>query len=156
MPAAAQIVTDTPLTPSDLILVGQGQSQIPCFAQHEAGKRITRLWGDSASFDFSPYYDTVDLFFVDGAHTYEYARKDTESASKCVRPNGVIAWHDYGRSGLSRGVRRWLDEFGRQCEVISCPGSSIALMRCTPTNLARARAFLGVEKSAMQGTPAIQ
>ncbi len=36
--------------------------------------RITQLWGDSATFDFSPYAGAIDFVYVDGAHTYEYVR----------------------------------------------------------------------------------
>jgi predicted O-methyltransferase YrrM len=59
-------------------------------------KEIIQLIGDTASFDFSPYYNTIDLVFVDGAHTYEYVKNDTEIALKMLRNGkGVILWHDY-------------------------------------------------------------
>jgi predicted O-methyltransferase YrrM len=93
----------------------------------EAG-RIELLFGDSASFDFSPFAGAVDLFFIDGAHSYEYVRSDTLRALQCVRPGGVIAWHDFGRSGLN-GVSRWLLEMRRQgWPVLAAPGGSLAFM----------------------------
>jgi predicted O-methyltransferase YrrM len=74
--------------------------------------RITRLYGDSAAFDFSPYYGTVDLVFVDASHAYEYARCDTLNALKLLRPQGgLIAWHDYSTDWP--GVIRALNEFYR-------------------------------------------
>jgi len=89
--------------------------------------RIVRLYGDSAKFDFSPYHGRVDLFFIDGAHSYDYVRSDTLNALKCVRPGGVIAWHDYGRAGVN-GVSRWLHELAGRYEIFSVPGSSLAYM----------------------------
>jgi predicted O-methyltransferase YrrM len=89
-------------------------------------KRISRVYGDSATFDFSPWRGKIDLFFIDGAHSYEYVRNDTMKGLDCCRPNGVIAWHDYGRVGVN-GVSRWLHEFARQGrQVFRAPGGSLA------------------------------
>lgn len=89
-----------------------------------AGK-IVPLHGDSARFDFSPYHGAIDLFFVDGAHSYEYVASDTRNALACVRPGGVIAWHDFGRSGVN-GVTRLVREVARDREVHAIPGGSLA------------------------------
>jgi hypothetical protein len=94
--------------------------------------RIELLFGDSASFDFAPFAGAVDLFFIDGAHSYEYVRSDTLSALQCVLPGGVIAWHDFGRTGLN-GVSRWLLEMRRQgWPVLAAPGGSLAFMVVPP------------------------
>jgi len=88
--------------------------------------RIHRLLGDSATFDFSPYARNIDLFFIDGAHTYEYVKNDTLKALECCHPGSVIAWHDYGRMGVN-GVRRWLHEFARShFPVYRVPNGSLA------------------------------
>jgi predicted O-methyltransferase YrrM len=58
------------------------------------GVIIKKLYGDSWNFDFSPYYNLIDFFFIDGAHTLPYVIKDTLNAIRCVRNNGVIVWHD--------------------------------------------------------------
>ena len=36
----------------------------------------------------------MDLVFVDGAHSYDYVKNDTEKGLEMLRPGGVIAWHD--------------------------------------------------------------
>ena len=95
-------------------------------------KRIQPLFGDSATFDYSPYHGRIDLFFIDGSHSYEYVRSDTLNALKCCRPGGVIAWHDFGRVGVN-GVSRWLLEFSKQHRVYSVPGGSIAFCVISPT-----------------------
>ncbi|HSJ23507.1 MAG TPA: class I SAM-dependent methyltransferase [Longimicrobiales bacterium] len=103
-------------------------AQRRCFEGLPVESRIRPLYGDSATFDFSPYHDSIDLFFIDGAHSYDYVRSDTERALKCVRPGGVIAWHDFGRAGVN-GVSRWLLEMQRDGRAIySVPGGSLAFM----------------------------
>jgi predicted O-methyltransferase YrrM len=92
-----------------------------------ASRKIHCLHGDSAAFDYSPFAGKVDLFFIDGAHSYEYVQSDTLNALKCCHPGSVIAWHDFGRFGVN-GVAKWLREFSRERQVYSIPGGSLAFM----------------------------
>jgi len=39
---------------------------------------VTFLQSDSATFDISPYVNSMNLVFVDGAHSYEYVKSDSE------------------------------------------------------------------------------
>ena len=57
--------------------------------------RITPLFGDSASFDYSPYAGKMDLVFIDGSHSSSYVKSDTEAALTMLSPMGTIAWDDY-------------------------------------------------------------
>jgi predicted O-methyltransferase YrrM len=97
------------------------------FESFEEASKIQPLFGDSARFDYAPYRESVDLFFIDGAHSYEYVRQDTLNALKCCRKGGVIAWHDFGRSGVN-GVSRWIHELSKKHQIYSVPGSSLAFM----------------------------
>lgn len=79
------------------------------FKNNAEGAKITQLLGDSATFDFSPYFNSVDFVFVDGSHAYEYALSDSLNALKLLRNGtGVILWHDYGHVCWP-GVARALD-----------------------------------------------
>ena len=72
-------------------------------------KKITQLYGDSAKFDFTPYLNSIDFIFIDGAHTYEYVKNDTAIALKLLRNGkGVILWHDY--DPLHEGSVRAIEE----------------------------------------------
>jgi predicted O-methyltransferase YrrM len=61
------------------------------------GGRVVQHWGDSATFDFAPWRGSVDLVYVDGAHSHEYARADSRTAFELVRDSGAIVWDDYWR-----------------------------------------------------------
>jgi predicted O-methyltransferase YrrM len=65
------------------------------FQRAPEGKRITQLYGDSRFFDFSPYYDRMDLVIVDGGHMAACVIPDTENALRMIAPGGVIVWDDY-------------------------------------------------------------
>ena len=76
------------------------------FRGTDAERKITQLFGDSATFDFSRY--RADFVFVDASHAYEYVLKDSESALELIgSSSGIVLWHDYGEW---EGVTRALDE----------------------------------------------
>jgi predicted O-methyltransferase YrrM len=98
---------DVPLEqPSDAVELTMGSDDHHFFRPGEAtgeafhdtaeAARITQLWGDSASFDFTPYKGRMDLVYIDGAHTYDYVRSDTARALEMLTPGGMIVWDDYG------------------------------------------------------------
>ncbi len=58
--------------------------------------KIVQLFGDSARFDFTPYFNMISMVFVDGAHSYEYVKNDSDVAMKMMKNGkGLIVWHDY-------------------------------------------------------------
>jgi hypothetical protein len=80
------------------------------FAASEHRKKIVQLYGDSAKFDFSQYEGQMDLVFVDGSHSYEYVKHDTQIALKLLKAKGgMIIWHDYG-SKWWKGLTQALNE----------------------------------------------
>ena len=111
----------------DLHVTSHAQIEKHCFENSTVAKKITCLFGDSAVFDFSPYYEKVDFFFIDGAHSYEYVRSDTLNALKCCHPGSVIALHDFGRVGVN-GVTKWVLELSKTHKIFSVPGGSLAFM----------------------------
>ena len=65
------------------------------FIEKNPRVNITQLVGDSANFDYTEYHDRIGLFFVDGAHSFEYVKSDTMNAAWCCRDDGVIIWDDF-------------------------------------------------------------
>jgi predicted O-methyltransferase YrrM len=78
-----------------------------CFAGHPASQKITQLFGDTKSFDFSPYHGIIDLIFIDANHEYQYVKSDTGHAMDMLSNRGMIIWHDYPNI---MGVMEYLDE----------------------------------------------
>jgi hypothetical protein len=108
-------VADAQLELTDLHLINK-----PCPGEWFHGtpveSKITQLLGDSAAFDYSAYEAKMDLVFVDGAHSYEYAMADSGTAKRLVKSGGVVVWHDYPMWGgvwacLEQLSRRWSGSF---------------------------------------------
>lgn len=63
----------------------------------EQKNSIKRLEADSTKFDFSCINEKFDLIFIDGNHSYESVKSDTNNAfNYLVKAGGYIVWHDYG------------------------------------------------------------
>jgi hypothetical protein len=78
------------------------------FRNDPSVRNVIQHFGDSATWDFAPVKD-ADLFFIDGSHTYEYIRNDTEKClALCGNRRATILWHDCDRG--HPGVVRYLAE----------------------------------------------
>jgi hypothetical protein len=68
--------------------------------------KIEQLYGDSQTFDFSPWAESIDIVYVDGAHHYDAVRRDTENALRMVRPGGYVLWDEFANYGDYHDVTR--------------------------------------------------
>lgn len=90
--------------------------------------KIRQLYGDSALFDFQPFYGSADLVFVDGSHGYENVKSDSENAFHLVRPGGVVLWDDY-HPEWGPEVMRYLNEIGDSKRVFQITSTRLAVYR---------------------------
>lgn len=72
---------------------------------------VTHLFGDSAVFDLAPFEQKMDLIFIDGDHSKEGVRRDTERMLQLRRnEQSIIVWHDaksdteYPRYDVLQGI----------------------------------------------------
>jgi hypothetical protein len=89
--------------------------------------RIRQHFADTASWDFRECGHPT-FFFIDGAHTYEYAKHDSEECYTLCSGRGVFLWHDCDSN--HPGVQRLLSEWrsmGRDVRRIS--GTTLAYWR---------------------------
>lgn len=83
---------------------------------------VTQHFGDTATLAFPP----AELYFIDGSHTYEYVRNDTEKALDCSVAKTIL-WHDcdYWHPGVLKYLRE-LTESGRPVRRIK--GTHMAVL----------------------------
>jgi predicted O-methyltransferase YrrM len=100
------------------------------FIGKPVAKQIQQLLGDSATFDFSPFYDSIDLMFIDGSHAYDYVLNDTEKALKLIKKGGIILWHDYTNwDGVRDAINGLYKDDNRFTKVRHIGGTSILMMQ---------------------------
>lgn len=131
VPDAGRICTlDLPEGQTDVALAIPDPDELQI--AREAGKgslipadlrgRIEFLKQDSAKFDETPLRGQMDFVFVDGAHSAEYVKSDSEKGWRMLRSGGVIAWHDFRVEDAD--VVRYLLQFPTQPKRIA--GTSLA------------------------------
>jgi predicted O-methyltransferase YrrM len=95
------------------------------FRGTEYEAKITQLYGDSATFDFSRYAGKIDLVLIDGSHSYEYVKHDTDAALQMLSSTGSIIWDDC--SAASPGVVKALDEYAMSMPIFTVRSTRFAL-----------------------------
>jgi len=91
-------------------------------------RQVIFLREDSALFDPKPFEGTMDLVFVDGAHSSEYVRNDTEKGWLMLRPGGVIVWHDC--TPTHRDVVQCLRNLSQKVTIVG--GTTLAFAQKDP------------------------
>jgi hypothetical protein len=110
---------DLPLPPEWGYMVGTGmpKSNPELIRRRDVGReyrglecadRILQWYGDSATWNFS-HAAGATFMFIDGSHTYEYVRNDSEKCWDLCLGKGVIVWHDVDATspGVVRLVSEW-------------------------------------------------
>jgi predicted O-methyltransferase YrrM len=90
------------------------------------GDRFRQILCDSLSFDPEPYRGTVELAFIDGAHSPAYVKSDTEKVAVMVADRSIVLWHDYGGKGSFRALSEYLEDLGRKARIYRVPGTTLA------------------------------
>lgn len=135
LPASAESTTAFPLHVGDRQYVRKPASGERVHTSDLAHK-VTQLLGDSGAFDFRPYSDAggagVDFVFVDGSHSYDYARSDSLNAIAMLRGgHGTIVWHDYNDwRGVSQALHELRRGDARFAGLRWISGTTLAVLDC--------------------------
>jgi len=99
-------------------VVGREFKGLPC------ASRIKQHFTDTAVWDFREAGHPT-FFFIDGSHTYEYCKNDSEKCFALCDGKGVFLWHDCddAHPGVVRFVSEWR-QMGRNIRRIA--GTPIA------------------------------
>jgi len=94
-----------------------------------AEPKITQLFGDSKTFDESPFAGRCDLVLVDGSHERSYVASDSRKALRMLRPGGYAFWHDYAGPRQVPGVYDALNELARDVPLRHIEGTMLVMYR---------------------------
>jgi hypothetical protein len=88
------------------------------FLGQPCASRIVQHHADTAEWNFSAAAP-ANFFFIDGSHTYEYCKNDSEKCFALCGGEGVFLWHDCDRHhpGVIRFLMEWR-AFGRDVRRI--------------------------------------
>lgn len=94
------------------------------FKGQEVATRIRQHFGDTAVIDFKEFGHPT-FFFIDGSHTYEYCKQDSEKCFALCGGKGTFLWHDCDTShpGVLQFVAEWR-RLGRN--IVRIKGTAMA------------------------------
>ena len=112
----------------DVLVMQLSQSSIAkrFYKNHPLRFKVIELFGDSSAFDFTPYLGKIDMVFIDGNHSMEFVKKDSENAFKMVSENGLIIWHDFDYI-IHKDVFTYLKALSKQRPIYSVPNTRFAV-----------------------------
>ena len=88
---------------------------------------VELLKGESTSYDFSPWYSSMDLVFIDGGHSLKVIESDSRNALKLIKKEGgIILWHDYLPSSCP-DVVRFLNSLGLEVDLRLIAGTKTVI-----------------------------
>ena len=101
------------------------------YRSRDVERRIHQLFGDSRTFDYTPYRAFADLVIVDGCHLFECVMSDSRHALEILGERGAILWHDFANlMDVTRACKR----LAREVPIFHVEGTSLALyLRGIPT-----------------------
>lgn len=109
---------------ADLKYISEKKNLALKFKESSVSHKIKQIFADSAQYDFS-LLGGVDFVFIDGCHSYDYVKNDTEKIFKILNKKSVVLWHDYNIDWP--GVWEYLHEISRCLPVVNLKGTSLAL-----------------------------
>ena len=119
--------TKEPVLESDLQFICDEKKQTRKFQGSTVAHKIQQHFGDSTEYDFSRFTEDgpLDFIFIDGGHSYECVKSDTQNALQVLQSGGVILWHDF--TPHFGGVFQFLCELSQNLSLTHIEGTNLVL-----------------------------
>lgn len=96
------------------------------YENYQERKKIHEHLGDSMDFDFT-LFGLKDFIFIDGAHSYDHVKNDTEKGLSILKDGGICLWHDY--DPLCEGVFKYLNELSQDIPLYHVENTSFVIYK---------------------------
>jgi len=123
-----EVETAQPVLESDYQFIEDAAKEERKFLKSSVSHKVQQHFGDSTKLDFELFTEDgpLDLIFIDGGHSFECVKSDTEKALKVISENGVILWHDF--TPHFAGVYSFLCELSKTLELVHIAGTNLVLL----------------------------
>jgi hypothetical protein len=135
-PAASVVTLDLPPGANSEVLAHDGiDTDARLLERRETGVLLRQLhldhqceqiFCDSLAFDPEPHRNSVELGFIDGAHSRRHVENDTQKMAAMVASRGLVFWHDYGGKGRFRDLTNYLDALSERIAIHRVPRMTLA------------------------------
>jgi hypothetical protein len=121
--------TAAPVDPEDVKYIESEVRRNRRYAGTQVAAKVIEFCGDSVNFDFGNALGSrrIDFAFIDGSHSYEYVKSDTEKVFRHLASKATVLWHDY--QPFWNGVCLFLNEFHECYPLCHIEGTSLVYLR---------------------------
>jgi len=123
--AALEEVTVAGAVDTDAILV-QRRNVGALLRQLGLDRHCEQILCDSLRFDPTSHRNSVELGFIDGAHSLQHVDNDTRKMAIMMSERGLVFWHDYGGGGRFRELTMYLEKLATQIAIYRVPNTTLA------------------------------
>ena len=109
------------------------RKNIDYFEGIPSARKIVFLVGNSQTFDYRPYLNSIDFILVDASHEYDAVLNDSRRAMEMLRDgHGVILWDDYDAwfEGTTRAIELLYRTGPAFQEMKKIRGTSLVYLHC--------------------------
>lgn len=116
------------------------------FVGNPVAQKVKTLTGNSITFDFSEWKESVDFLFIDGGHDLRTVKSDTENAlaMAAVKKPACIMWHDYSNKDYPE-LSGYLGELSEMLEIFHVEDTMLCVWFRDPEGMIERR-LRGLEK----------
>lgn len=77
-------------------------AEIPDYSERLTySDKITHFFSDSKEFDYNQIDKVIDLYFIDGDHSYSGVYADTKNIFERKKEDAIVVWHDFRKGGFT-------------------------------------------------------
>ena len=100
------------------------------FSNTKEEKKINVKFINSMNLKIDNMKKMFDLIFIDGGHTYQVVKNDTEKALQMINKNGLIFWHDYieGKSS-TKDVVKYLNQLSKKIKIFHIKDTNMCFFK---------------------------
>lgn len=123
------------LDPEDIKYITSPFKKNRHYLQTVYNHKIIEHEGNSLSYSFSKFTEDnskMDFIFIDGGHSYQIVKNDTEKSLKILKEDGVIVWHDY--TPTCPGVFTYLNELSKTLPILHLDKTTLAYLKISTIN----------------------
>jgi len=113
---------------ANLKYIDDKKGKIRKYEKSRISAKVKQIFADSGQFNFETL-GAVDFVFIDGCHSYEYVKNDTEKALKILNKKGIVIWHDYNIDWP--GVYTYLNDLSRKLPIYKIRGTTLGFYQKT-------------------------
>jgi hypothetical protein len=123
------------IDPEDIKYISSAIKKNKYYTNTLSSHKIIAHEGNSLTYSFRHFTEDdskLDFIFIDGGHSYQVVKNDTEKSLKILKEDGILLWHDYTPN--CPGVFTYLNELCQSYPILHINETTLAYLKLSTIN----------------------